>query len=496
MLGRKELKEIVDVGIALTTEKNKNKLWEMILAKAMKLSNCDAGTLYLYQDEKLHFKIMKTISQGVNRGANGEKINLPPVPLTEGQVCSYSAIHNELVNIPDVYHSDQFDFSGPKKYDSITGYRTQSMIVIPMMDTEEQLVGVLQLMNAQDEDGNVIPFTQDEEFVLRSLASQAAVSVSNMLYVEEIKRQLYSFAAALATAIDQRTPYNGSHTRMVAAYAEILADYINEKYYAGECDDFFDENRKEQLVLAAALHDIGKMIVPLSVMNKATRLDKNLPILEARYELIETCLEVDLLKNKINQEEYRQKVQYLKDSLDFIHSIDSAGFMPDENMEKVKEIAEHFFEKEDGTVIPYLTDYELECLSVRRGTLTDTERELMESHVVMTGKILEKVHFNAHYANVAKFAASHHELLNGTGYPNHISGEDLDLESKILAVVDVYDALTATDRPYKKPMPKEKAFSVLHAMVEEGKMEERLVVWLEESIKDMTTEEIIQRQLF
>ena len=222
MLTNRELREIVDIGIALTTEKNKNRLLEMILKKAMDISNCDAGTLYLYTGESLEFKIMKTLSQGVSKGENGEKIDLPPVPLQEENVCAYSAIHNELINIEDVYNSQRFDFSGPRKYDAITGYRTQSMIVIPMADAEAELVGVLQLMNAKDEAGNVIPFTEDAEFVLRSMGSQAAVSVSNMKYLEEIRKQLHSFVSAFATAVDERTPYNGSHTRKVAVYAIIF----------------------------------------------------------------------------------------------------------------------------------------------------------------------------------------------------------------------------------------------------------------------------------
>ena len=214
----------------------------------------------------------------------------------EENVCAYSAIHNELINIEDVYHSERFDFSGPKKYDAITGYRTKSMIVIPMADAEGELVGVLQLMNSKDKDGNVIPFTLDAEFVLRSMSSQAAVSVSNMKYMEEIKTQLHSFVSAFATAVDERTPYNGSHTRKVTVYAGILADYINQKHQQGMCEEYFDENRREQLVLAAALHDIGKMIVPLGVMNKETRVAGNIYKIEDRFKLLKAYYELDMYK--------------------------------------------------------------------------------------------------------------------------------------------------------------------------------------------------------
>ena len=491
MLTNKELREIVDIGIALTTEKNKNRLLEMILKKAMEISNCDAGTLYLYTEEGLEFKIMKTLSQGVSKGENGEKIDLPPVPFKEENVCAYSAIHNELINIEDVYHSDRFDFSGPKKYDAITGYRTQSMIVIPMADAEGELVGVLQLMNSKDKDGNVIPFTQDAEFVLRSMSSQAAVSVSNMKYVEEIKKQLYSFVSAFATAVDERTPYNGSHTRKVAVYAVILANYINKMYGQGKCEEYFDDNRKDQLYLSAALHDIGKMIVPLSVMNKATRLDGGLVKIEERFKLLKAYYEIDSLKGKISKEDFEERENYLSESLQFIAEIDNAGFLPDEKLARVAEIAANIYESEDGTQIPYLTDAEKDCLSIRKGTLTQEEREIMESHVVMTHKILNKVHFSKNYSKVNMFASTHHEALNGTGYPNHLTAEDLELESRILAVVDVFDALTCTDRPYKKPMPKERAFAILHDMaIKEGKLEDRLVTWLEEAMEEIDMDSI------
>ncbi len=493
MLGREELREVVHIGIELTTEKDKNRLLEKMLIKAMDISGCDAGTLYLFRDNCLHFKIMKTLSQNVSRGEHGEEIDLPPVPLAEGNVCAYAAIHRELVNIADVYHSDRFDFSGPKKYDSITGYRTGSMLVIPMEDAENVLVGVLQLMNKLDENGNVIVFTEDDEFAIRSLGSMAAVSLSGMIYIDEIKEQLHSFVSAFATAVDERTPYNGSHTRKVTVYAGILADYINEKHRLGETEEYFDENRKEQLELAAALHDIGKMTVPLSVMNKATRLDDGLQKVEDRFRLLGAYCEIDYCKGRLTKEEYEEKSAYFTDSMEFIRAVNAAGFMPDEKLARVAEIAGHTYTTESGEEIPYLTEYEKNCLSIRKGTLTDEEREIMESHVVMTEKILDQVHFNVRYSNVKRFAASHHELLNGSGYPRHLTAEDLELESRILAVVDVYDALTCTDRPYKTPIPKPKAFGILHSMAEEGKLEDRLIVWLEEALRDVSDQDIEDR---
>ena len=195
MLNRAELHEIVAIGSQLTTERDKNLLLEKLLVEAMKISACDAGTLYVYDKGRLSFHIMKTLSQNVSR--TRKDANLPPVELQEENVCAFSAIHRELVNIPDVYHSDRFDFSGPKRYDAITGYRTKSMLVVPLEDSDQKLIGVLQLINKQDQSGEIVPFTEDDEFSLQSLGSMTAVSLSNMIYSELIKDSSKTFSAFL-----------------------------------------------------------------------------------------------------------------------------------------------------------------------------------------------------------------------------------------------------------------------------------------------------------
>jgi len=484
MLSSEELKDIIKVGIELTTEKDKNKLLEMILTKAMEISNCDAGTLYLYQDDSLKFKIMKTLSMNICQGVKGENINLPPVPLRKENVCAYAAIYRELVNIPNVYHSERFDFSGPRNYDAMTGYRTESMLVIPMMNMDSELVGVLQLINALDDAGNIITFDADAEFMLTSLGSQAGVAVANMMYTEEIRQQMHSFVEAFATAVDEITPYNGCHTRNVTIYARMLAEYINKQNRKGKCEEYFDENRIEQLELAASLHDIGKMVVPLNIMNKKSRLDNDMNNLEQRYKLLRVYYELDFVKGRMTKEKFERIIMEMKEALAFIKEADTYEYMTDDVLKRVDEIAEMVYVTESGERIPWLTGREQECLHIRSGTLTRDERRQMRGHVVMTKRILDRVHFNSHYSNVARFAASHHEFLDGSGYPNHLSGEQLELETRILSVVDVYDALTCIDRPYKEPYSKETAFEILKKMAVEGKLEERLVLWLEQAIKE------------
>lgn len=479
----KDFEKIMDIGIRLSTERDRNRLLMTILDKGMEITNCDASTLYLYEKEELHFHFMKTLSQGVNRGLGGETIDLPPVPMKEENVCSYAAIHREVVNIPDVYKSSRFDFSGPRQYDSLTGYRTQSQLVVPLANNENELIGVLQLINAMDEKGCVIAFNEEYEIIIRALGAIAAIELTNLSYVEALKAQIYSFVEALTTALEERTPYNALHTRNVEKYASLLADYITELHREGKCDKTFDPARKEQLMLAALIHDIGKMVVPLSIMNKATRLDTKIEKIDDRFALLGALYEIDMLRGRITCEEYESVVKDLASELAFIHEIDVINYVSDENCEHIRRLAEKRHVNEDGTILPYLTPEEVECLEIRSGTLTVQERREMENHVVMTSKILKKVQFYKGFSMVPKWVGAHHEYLDGSGYPNGLKGDELDLETRLLTVVDIYDALVATDRPYKQPILKPKALQILKDMAKKGKVDLQLVEWLEEALE-------------
>lgn len=477
-----DFEKIMDIGIRLSTERNRNRLLMTILDKGMEITNCDASTLYLYENDRLTFKFMKTLSKGINRGLNGEVIDLPPVPMKEENVCSYAAIHREVVNIPDVYASSRFDFSGPRQYDSLTGYRTQSQLVVPLANNENELIGVLQLINAMDEDGSVTAFGEEYEIIIRALGAIAAIELTNLSYVEALKAQIYSFVEALTTALEERTPYNALHTRNVEKYASLLADYITKLHKEGKCDSTFDPAGKEQLMLAALIHDIGKMVVPLSIMNKATRLDARIEKVDDRFKLLKVLYEVDLLRGRITPEEYEAVSRDLESELIFIHEMDVIDHVSDEDCEHIRQLAEKQYVSEDGEVLVYLTKKEAECLSIRSGTLTVQERKEMENHVVMTSKILEKVQFYKGFSMVPKWVGAHHEYLDGSGYPNGLKGDELDLETRLLTVVDIYDALVATDRPYKQPISRQGAIQILKDMAQRGKVDLQLVEWLDEAL--------------
>lgn len=477
----KDMLSILDIGIAVAGEKDRNKLLNMIIDKGMELTRADAGTLYILKDDNLYFKIMKTISQGVDKGRNGEVIEIPAVPLREENICAYSAIHKKPLNIEDVYCCNEFDFSGPKNYDKMTGYRTKSMMTIPLIGLNDDVLGVLQLMNAKDEKGVDCPFEKSLQHIVFSLSSQATIAICNMQYMEDIKDTLWSFTEAMTEAIDARTPYNGSHTRNVGKYAGILADYINELYEKGEEKEYFDKDRKDQLLMGAMLHDIGKMIVPTKVMNKATRLGNNYENLYLRLEYFRSRYEVMRLKDLICVEEYVEMSRRISEALDVAKKVNDAGFLNDELSSKLEEVLTYTFRDltvPDMEEMPFFTEEEKDCLRVKKGTLTAKEREIMESHVVMTERILSKVHFHSFYKDAALFASQHHECLNGKGYPKGLTENDLSLESRILAVADICDALLATDRPYKKPMPKEKAFFILENMAKAGNIDGKIVGYL------------------
>ncbi len=475
------LDAVLDTGIALSTERDKNKLFAMIIDKGMELTNCDAGTLYITEGDTLRFKIMKTISMGVDKGYDGAEIDIPPAPMREENICAYSAIHKASLNIEDVYTSDRFDFTGPKRYDSMTGYRTQSMMAIPLVNGDDETVGVLQLINAMDENGTVIPFDISMQMIVLALASQTAIAVSNMRYQEELREQMWSFTEAMAAAIDERTPYNASHTRKVAEYCGKIVDYINELHEKGEEEEYFDLNRKEQLVMGAYLHDIGKLVTPLEVMNKSTRLEGKEKAIEDRLNIYGLKARIANLEGKISDDEYAKIKQDLADALSIMNDIDGVGFAGDELRARLEAVIDLSYDDE-GQSLPFFTDEEKSCLRIVKGTLTNEERQIMENHVVVTSRILKKVHFIKYFKNSPKWAAQHHECLNGKGYPNKLTADDLETDARIIAVADICDALLATDRPYKKPIPKEKAFDILRDMAKFGNIDSKLVEYLYQCI--------------
>lgn len=484
-----QVENLLNIGIALSAERDRNRLLEMIVTEARRITNADAGTLYLKDNDHLIFKIMHNRTLNINKGGGGEKIDLPPVPVKVDSVSGYAAVTGQSINIPDVYNASGFDFSGPKNYDRLTGYRTVSMLVIPLVNHEQEIIGVLQLINSMDEDNRTIrPFARHYQKVVESLASQAAITLTNARLIADIENLFNSFVEVITAAIDARTPYNANHTRRVALLAGATARAINSCREGRWADEYFSPERLEQLVMAGWMHDIGKIATPLSVMNKSTRLEKKIDLVMFRLDMIyhvkraeSMALQLDLIK-KGDLAGAEMQARLLEEQLDRIieakelvrKANQPSTFIDDQLAGKLNELSTKTYLDMEGVEQPYLTADELRCLTIRRGTLTDQERVIMEDHVAITARMLEKIPFIKKFKDVPLFSSMHHEHLDGKGYPNRLKGDEIPLEARILALVDIYDALTAGDRPYKRAMPVEEALKVIGFMVKDGKLDAEL----------------------
>lgn len=488
----KHIMQLTRIGLALSAEKNINKLLEVIVDYARDLSHADAGTLYILDDDKEHlrFEIMQNDTMKTRiGGTSGVEISLPKVPLhSDGKpnyynVSSYTALTGETINIPDVYKAKEFDFTGPREYDASTGYRSKSMLVIPMKNHENNIIGVLQLLNSQiPETGEVIAFSKDYVDLVASLASQAAVALTNTQLIQDLKNLFYSFIKSIATAIDEKSPYTGGHITRVVDLTMMIAEGINNTDHGPFKDVLFNEDELEELRLAAWMHDVGKITTPENVIDKSTRLQAifdRIHLVETRFQMIANSIEnkylqrkIELLQNGIIDEskieimgqELAYKIRDLDEELKFIKACNNPGeFMGDEKIDRIKKIAKKNYVSPDGEY-PYLTEDEVENLCIRKGSLTDKERNIIENHAGMTLKILNELPFPAKLANVPEFASSHHEKLDGSGYPRGLSEKELSLQSRIMAIADVFEALTAKDRPYKEPMKLSKAVKIMEFM--------------------------------
>ena len=478
MTRESDMQRFLRMCLALTSERDREALLSTILDTAMDLAGCDAGTLYLLEDDGLHFCRMVTRSQGIRQGGQDAPISLPPVPLEEKYVCAWAAMHNKDINVKDVHTDTTFDFTGSLRYDAMTGYRTQSMLVVPMTNDKGELIGVTQLINALDENGRTVPFDPEKELLVSAISSQAAISITNMQYSEQITKLLDSLVGALSTAIDERSHYNANHTRNMVRVGENFLDWLDRT----ENDWTFDENKRRAFLMSVWLHDVGKLVVPLEVMDKASRLGSRLGDVRETFRTAGLVDHIAMLEGELSKDEYEKREKERADALAFIEHIDRTGFLPDEDLAMVEKLAKQTYLDEYGEERPLLTEEDRVCLSVRKGTLTDEERRIMQSHVVVTGRILSQVTFPKMYAQVPIWAAMHHELINGNGYPNHVRAEEIPPEVRLLTILDVFEALTARDRPYKPPMSLEKALGILHIMAEkEGSIDPEILRMFEES---------------
>ena len=490
-----QIKKMSDIGRALSGVQDLNTLLEMIVDQARNFTNADAGTLYIVENNTLRFQIVQNDSLKIRMGGkSGETIPFPPVELKETNVSAFVALKGISVNIPDVYDTDLFDFTGPKKFDQSTGYRSKSMLVVPLRNHENDVIGVLQLLNATNPISNeVIAFSQDYENLSESLASQAAVSITNAKLISNMTELFEAFVKVMATAIDEKSPVTGGHIRRVAELTLTMAEVIHDLDEGHFKDKTFSPDQMYELRIAAYMHDIGKVTSPVEIVEKAKKLQTifdriQYVRLRMAYIIQKIKLEgqeakIKILQNgsspeKLNsiEKETLEKLIEIEEILRFINKCNEPGeFLDDEILVRLKEVSEKTYIDDAGEQQPFLTADELVNLSIRRGSITEKERQKMQGHAAVTLKMLKQIPFTKKLRNIPDFAGAHHEYLNGKGYPLGLKGDEISFEGRLMAVTDIAEALTASDRPYKKAMPLETVYRILRSMVEGGELDPNLV---------------------
>ncbi len=472
-----DVEELLSLGYRIATENNFVALFDVILDKCIDFTDADGGSLYIEAEGSL--KHLLDINRTLDADSKKSSIEADKIAAGPDDTDIYTyCYHNpeNLLNIPDIYLDDRFDITEIKKFDEENDYRTQSVLVIPILEPDQSVLGVMMLYNCLDDERNIIPFSSDYEKLVKSLTAQMANTLTSMILIQDQEELLESFVECMTTAIDARTPYNGKHTKHVARYCQAITDYMNVLYTRDAIDRYITPNEQEQLLLAAKLHDIGKMITPREILNKATRLGEKYSDLRNKLEKIRLRIKIDMLERKMQIELWQEEDELLGRFLDQLDTLNTAGFLTDEQIAFIDQMGEKYYEDFDGTITPYLDENEKYSLHIRKGTLTEEEREIVKRHVTYTAQMLSKINFYDKYDRVVAIASNHHEYIDGSGYPRGLKDGQLDLLTRIMTVCDIFDSLTADDRPYKKKLTLEKALSILNEMAQEGKLDSGIVL--------------------
>ena len=449
--------QLLKISSALSSEKDIIQLLENILQAAMQVTNADAGTLYRANDDQtLKFEILHTKSKGVHLGGkSGKPIAIPPLPLfletgepDLGRVACYAVHQEETVNIPDAYNAPGFDFTGTHKFDAANNYRSVSFLTVPMKNHESEIIGVLQLINATDPvTGDIIPFSTESQVIIEALSSQAAVAITNRMLILHLEELFESFIGLINQAIDDKSPCN-----------------------AGPLGDFMlHEKDRQELKIAGLLHDCGKITTPVHVVDKSTKLEKifdRIHLIETRAEIILRDIQIEAVKNHISEDAANElRTQLIEDYNFLCHCNIGGEFMKDADIERVRNIATSYsWEDISGKNNPFLSEEEIANLTIRAGTLNDAERQIINRHIDLTIKMLEKLPWPKHLRKVTEYAGGHHERMDGKGYPKGLTREQMSVPARCMGIADIFEALTAKDRPYKKGKTLSESLEILGKM--------------------------------
>jgi len=465
-----KISRLNEIGIALSAEKELPSLLERILKGAKELTGADGGSLYrVTSRQSLRFEVIATDSLNIAMGGTtGKEITFPEIPLqTESganlsNVVTCAVNEGRVINIDDVYTAEDYDFSGTRTFDQNTGYKTQSILTIPLKNHEDDIIGALQLINAIDaETGQVVPFSLEAQNLAKSLASQAAVALTNQKLVDDLQQLFESFIQLIATAIDEKSPYTGSHCRRIPVLTMMLAEACHD-IDSGALGEFnMNEQDRYELRTAAWLHDCGKITSPEYVMDKATKLETifdRIELVDTRIEVLKRDAEIAMLRAQLTggdadslAEQYQQQLQELDDERAFLRTANIGGeFMTAEAQQRVEKIAQRLWCNPDGDSVCLLNEDEVYNLNIAKGTLTPEERTIINNHMVATINMLEALPFPKHLQRVPEYAGGHHEKMDGTGYPKGLRRDEMSVPARVMAIADIFEALSARDRPYKQ----------------------------------------------
>jgi len=483
------LEQLNQIGVALSKETDINQLLETILIAAKTVTNADGGTLYrVTEDRCLKFEIMRNDTLNIAMGgATGVEIPFYPIYLFDKNgtavttmVAAYAVHHDKSVNIADAYTQEGFDFSGTKNFDKKTGYRSHSFLTVPMKNHENEVIGVLQLINAKDLiTSSIVPFSEADQRLAESLASQAAIALTNRLLINHLEDLFESFISLINAAIDDKSPYTGGHCERVPTLTMMLAEAVNN-IKVGPLSNFqmTDKDRYE-LKIAGLLHDCGKVTTPVHVVDKATKLQTifdRISLIDTRFEVLKRDAETSLLKAKLEaleqgdqqalrkiEQDYELRLREINEDREFLRFCNVGGeAMKAADQERVKQISTKYrWQDVQGNPGDFLTDEELENLTIRAGTLTAAERQVINHHIDVTIQMLEALPWPKHLKNVPEYAGGHHERMDGKGYPRGLTREQMSVQARCMGIADIFEALTAKDRPYKKGKTLSESLTIL-----------------------------------
>lgn len=475
----RRLEELNEIGIALSRERDISRLLEAILLAAKKITRAEGGTLYrrhAHDENLLHFEILRNEALGIALGGTtGQPVSFDPIRLHDengaentSMVVAFSVLRDRTVNIADAYTEKGFDFSGTKHFDQRTGYRSQSFLTVPMKDHEGTIIGVLQLINAKDPvTGAIGPFTDADRQLAESLASQAAVALTNRLLITQLEQLFESFINLINEAIDDKSPYTGGHCERVPVLTMLLAEAAAAARTGPLAGWVMSEKDRYELKIAGLLHDCGKVTTPVHVVDKATKLQTifdRIALIDTRFEVVKRDAEVEMLRTRLDarfappgndavlEQAFRDRMAEIDADRAFLRraNIGSEGMTP-EDQQRVRDLARKYrWRAPDGALRDFLDEDEIENLTIRAGTLTTRERQIINHHIDVTIKMLEALPWPRHLENVPEYAGGHHERMDGKGYPKGLRREEMSIPARVMGIADIFEALTAKDRPYKK----------------------------------------------